>query len=70
MSRAVAPFVRAGGWETEGDAPSLAGGIAVVAFDRETGVIEPELPPVSSGLRWDEFIDSMAEAYVARFGEA
>lgn len=46
MSRAVARFVRAGGRETEGDAPHLLEGIAVVAFDRETGVIEPDLPPV------------------------
>jgi hypothetical protein len=65
----VARFIRAGGRETEGDAPHLLEGIAVVAFDRETGVIEPDLPPVSSGLRWSEFIDSMADAYVARFGE-
>jgi hypothetical protein len=70
VSRAVARFIRAGGRETEGDAPHLLEGIAVVAFDRETGAIEPDVPPVSSGLRWDEFIDSMAEAYVARFGEA
>ena len=69
VSRAVARFIRAGGRETEGDAPHLLEGIAVVAFDRETGAIEPDLPPVASGLRWDEFIDSMAEAYVARFGE-
>lgn len=70
VSRAVARFIRAGGRETEGDAPHLLEGIAVVAFDRETGAIEPDLPPISSGLRWGEFIDSMAEAYVARFGEA
>lgn len=70
VSRAVARFARAGGRETEGDAPHLLEGIAVVAFDRETGAIEPDLPPVSSGLRWDEFIDRMADAYVARFGEA
>jgi hypothetical protein len=44
-------------------------GIAVVAFDRETGAIEPDLPPVSSGLRWEEFIDGIAVAYDARFGE-
>jgi hypothetical protein len=69
VSRAVARFIRAGGRETEGDAPHLLEGIAVVAFDRETGAIEPDLPPISSGLRWDEFVDSLAEAYVARFGE-
>jgi hypothetical protein len=69
MSRAVARFIRAGGRETEGDAPHLLEGITVVAFDRETGAIEPDLPPVESGLRWEEFIGSVAEAYGARFGE-
>lgn len=69
VSRAVARFMRAGGRETEGDAPHLMEGIAVVAFDRETGALEPDLPPVSSGLRWEEFIDSIAVAYDARFGE-
>jgi hypothetical protein len=61
--------MRAGGRETEGDAPHLLEAIAVVAFDRETGTIEPDLPPVSSGLRWEEFINSVAEAYSARFGD-
>lgn len=69
VSRAVARFMRAGGRETEGDAPHLLEGIAVVAFDRETGVVEPDLPPQGSGLRWSEFIEKVAEAYDARFGE-
>jgi len=69
VSRAVGRFVRAGGRRTEGDAAHLLEGIAVVAFDRETGAIESDLPPVDSGLRWDEFIAAMAEAYQSRFGE-
>lgn len=40
-----------------------------MAFDREHGVIEPDLPPVGSGLRWPEFIGQIADAYWARFGE-
>ena len=44
-------------------------GIAVVVFDRETGEIERELPPVGSGLRWDEFIATLGEVHEARFGE-
>lgn len=69
VSRAVGRFIRAGGRTTEGEAAHLLEGIAVVAFDRETGAIEPDLPPVGSGLRWTEFIDTMAEVYDARFGE-
>lgn len=69
VSRAIARFMSAGGRETEGDAPHLLEGIAVVAFDRETGAVEPDLPPASSGLRWEEFIARLSEAYSARFAE-
>lgn len=69
VSRAVGRLMRAGGRVTEGDAAHLMEGIAVVAFDRETGAVEPDLPPAGSGLRWDEFIVTIAEVYDARFGE-
>lgn len=69
VSRAVGRFMRAGGRRTEGDAAHLLEGIAVLAFDRETGQIEPNLPPIGSGLRWEEFIATMADAYQSRFGD-
>jgi hypothetical protein len=69
VTRAIGRFMRAGGRATEGDASHLMEGIAVVAFDRETGNIEPDLPPPGSGLRWEEFIAAMAEVYDARFGD-
>lgn len=69
ISRAVGRFVRAGGRRTEGDAPHLLEGIAVVAFDHDTGVIESDLPPLGSGLRWEEFVATMADAYQSRFGD-
>lgn len=69
VSRAVGRFVRAGGRRTDGDAPHLLEGIAVVAFDHETGVIDPDLPPAGSGLRWPEFITTMADVYQSRFGD-
>ena len=69
VERAVGRFIRAGGRSTEGDATHLLEGIAVVAFDRETGYIESDLPPVGCGLRWEEFIEKIAEAYETRFGE-
>lgn len=69
VTRAVGRFMRAGGRTTEGEAAHLLEGIAVVAFDRETGLIESDLPPVGSGLRWTESIETMAEVYDARFGE-
>ncbi len=61
--------MRAGGRNTEGDAGHLLEGIAVVAFDRETGAVETGLPPEGSGLRWTEFVEKIADAYQARFGE-
>lgn len=69
VSRAVGRFERAGGRRTEGDAPHLLEGIAVVAFDRETGTIEPDLPPAGSGVRWTEFVSTMADVYQSRFGD-
>ena len=69
VERAVGRFVRAGGRETEGDAPHLLEGVGVVAFDRETGAISQDLPPTGCGLRWDEFIERIASVYDARFGE-
>ena len=68
IERVVGRLVRAGGRQTEGDAGHLLEGIAVVAFDRETGRIETNRPSVDSGLRWNEFIETLAQTYAARFG--
>ncbi|MHB8438676.1 MAG: hypothetical protein ACYDD4_05880 [Acidimicrobiales bacterium] len=68
VERAIARFVRAGGRKTEGDAPHLLEAIAVVVFDHESGAIDPDIPPVGSGLRWQEFVGALAESYDARFG--
>lgn len=43
--------------------------IAVVVFDRQTGLLDPGLPPAGSGLRWPEFVSAIHDAYQARFGE-
>jgi len=68
IERAIGRFKRAGGRQTEGEASHLLEGIGVVVFDRESGEVDPELPAGGSGLRWQEFIDQMAETYEARFG--
>ena len=44
-------------------------GTAVVVFDDQTGEIAEHLPPVGSGLRWDEFIARMRDRYLLRFVE-
>jgi hypothetical protein len=67
IERAVARLIRAGGRKTEADAAHLLEGIAVVAYDPNTGTIDPDLPAPASGLRWEEFVDSLAKAYEARF---
>lgn len=69
VARAIDRFARAGSRRTEGDAAHLLEGIAVVVFDHHTGLIDPDLPPVGSGVRWEEFIDALAVAYDARFTE-
>ncbi len=68
LLRAVGRFARAGSRRTEGDAGHLLEAIAVVAFDRLTGCIETDLPAAGTGLRWNDFIEKIAEAYSARFG--
>jgi hypothetical protein len=67
IQRLVARLVRAGGRETEGDAPHLLEGIAVVVFDPDASSLSPDVPPAGSGLRWDEFIESLVAAYKGRF---
>lgn len=67
IERAVKRLIRAGGRETEADAAHLLEGIAVIAYDPNAGQIDPDLPAVGSGLRWDEFVSSLAKAYEARF---
>jgi len=67
IERAVERLVRAGGRRTEGDAPHLLEGIAVVAYNPDAGRIDRRLPRKSSGLRWENFIDLLAKAYEARF---
>lgn len=67
IERAVQRFIRAGGRRTEGDAAHLLEGIAVVVYDHHTGAIDPALPPPGCGLRWEEFIAALADAYSARF---
>jgi hypothetical protein len=53
--------------ETEADAPHLLEAVAVVIYDPDTGELDPDLPPVGSGLRWDEFVTSIADTYDLRF---
>ena len=67
IDRAVQRLIRAGGRKTEADAAHLLEGIAVVAYDPNTSKVDPDLPPVGSGLRWDEFITALTTAYAARF---
>lgn len=67
IERAIGRFIRAGGRHTEGDAGHLIEGIAVVVFDRQTGLLEPDLPPTGSGLRWAEFVDTLRDTYTTRF---
>jgi hypothetical protein len=69
ISRAVNRLVRAGGRRTEGDAPHLLEGIAVVVYDPQTGRLDSELPSKGTSLRWPEFVDALANAYNTRFGE-
>jgi hypothetical protein len=67
IQRAVSRLIRAGGRRTEGDAAHLLEAIAVVAYDPDSAQLAADLPPLASGLRWDEFINMLVAAYDARF---
>ena len=69
IDRAVDRLVRAGGRRTEGDAPHLLEGVAVLAYDPDTATVHPDLPPPGNGLRWEEFVGLLAAAYKGRFVE-
>ncbi|TVQ54484.1 MAG: hypothetical protein EA355_11685 [Rhodobacteraceae bacterium] len=67
IRRAIERFERAGGRRSEADAAHLLEGIAVVAFDPNTGEVDPDLPEPGSRLRWSAFVDDLSTAYRARF---
>ena len=67
ISKAVDRLRRAGGRVTEGDAAHLLEAIAVVAYDPDTATVDATVPPAGAGLRWDEFVSTLAATYLARF---
>jgi hypothetical protein len=69
LDRLVARLQRTRLRETEADAPHLLEAIGVLIYDPDTATLLPDLPPVGSGLRWDEFVQTLAETYELRFEE-
>ncbi|MBI3637313.1 MAG: hypothetical protein HY216_14050, partial [Candidatus Rokubacteria bacterium] len=59
IDRAVLRLVRAGGRLSEGDAPHLLEAVCVLVYDPTTAALDPNVPPLGSHLRWDEFIDDL-----------
>lgn len=53
--------------QSEADAAHLLEAVTVIVYDPDTGVLHDELPPAGYGLRFDEFIDLIAETYDVRF---
>jgi hypothetical protein len=67
IERAINRLIRAGGRHSEAEAHHLLESIAVVVYDPDTGLIDAGLPKPGSGLRWEEFVDSLVVSYSARF---
>lgn len=53
--------------ETEADPGHLLEAVTVIVYDPDTAQLHPTLPPIGSKLRWDVFINILAEAYDIRF---
>lgn len=66
IERAVRRFERTRRRETEADAPHLLEAVSVVVYDPDSASVHP-LPRPGRGLRWEEFIDHLVEAYELRF---
>ena len=69
IARTIGRLVRAGRRRNESEAAHLLEGIGVIVYDPDTGKSHNELPAAGSGLRWEEFVSHMVEAYDTRFGE-
>lgn len=67
IERAVERLRRAGGRESEAGAPHLLEAIGVLVYDPDTSQLDDSMPPHGSGLRWDEFVQTLAETYQVRF---
>ena len=67
VERAITRLERAGGRRTEGDAPHLLEGVGILVYDPDDARIVEGLPPMSSPVRWQNFVSSLATAYAARF---
>jgi hypothetical protein len=67
IERAIERLIRAGGRRSEAESDHLLEGIAVVVYDPDTGIMDPDRPKPGSGLRWDEFVSALAISYRARF---
>ncbi len=68
VARLAAAFAGIRGRQTATDSPHLLEAIGLVAFNPLAGGIVPDLPPIGTGLRWEEFIDQLVIAYQQRFG--
>lgn len=67
VRRAVNRLVRAGGRRNEGEAAHLLEAVGVVVYDPDAESIEKDLPGSGSGLRWEQFIETLSSAYDSRF---
>lgn len=67
LERLVARLRRTPRRLSEADAAHLLEAVAVIIYNPDTAQLDESLPPVGSGLRWDEFITTVAETYDLRF---
>jgi len=67
IERVTEALRRAGGRRREDDAPHRHEAVAVVAFDPDTASVVPDLPAPGMGLRWEEAVAALADAYDERF---
>lgn len=67
VNRLIQRLMRTRQRETEADPAHLLEAVTVVVYDPDSSELHPSLPPEGSGLRWDEFVRTLAETYDVRF---
>src|SRR5262249_26132592 len=67
IKRLIRRLTRTRRRENEADPSHLLEAIAVIVYDPDTGELSDDLPEHGHGLRWSEFVATMADQYDVRF---
>ena len=68
VERLIARLTRIRRREIEADPAHLLEALGLLVYDPDEGTLSEDLPGADTGLRWDQFLDQLADSYKFRFG--